>query len=173
LFLLNDLEYRGKKVALLENLQRVWEGAKDIVVKVYGGTVQFYLKEAGLESPTPTSRLSDGTLRFLCLAAILLHPEPPPLICIEEPELGMHPDVLPAIAEMLVEASSRTQLIVTTHSPELVDELSETPESVVVCERTGAGTEMKRLDAERLQKWLKRYRLGELWRKGEIGGTRW
>ncbi len=169
---LNDLEYRGKKVVLLENLRRVWEGAKDIVVKVYGGTVQFFLKEAGLESPTPTSRLSDGTLRYMCLAAILLHPEPPPLICIEEPELGMHPDAIPVIAEMLVEASERTQLIITTHSAELVDEFSDRPESVIVCERMAQGKQMQRLDPKPLREWLEEFRLGGAWKSGVIGGRR-
>jgi len=78
-------------------------------------------------------RLSDGTLRYLCLLTILCHPAPPPLICIEEPELGLHPDILPEVAKMLVDAASRTQLIVTTHSDILVDCLSDHPEAIVVC----------------------------------------
>jgi predicted ATPase len=118
-------------------------------------------------------RLSDGTLRFLCLLVILLHPTPPPLVCIEEPETGLHPDILSTVAELLIEGSQRTQLIVTTHSETLVSALGEYPEAVVVCERDVGGTRLQRLDRERLQKWLKRYSLGDLWLKGEIGGTRW
>ena len=121
----------------------------------------------------PATRLSDGTLRYLCLLAILCDPEPPPLICIEEPELGLHPDVLPALADLLRECSTRTQLIVTTHSDILIDAMSETPESVVVCSKPDGQTIMKRLNADDLAEWLKKYRLGELWMKGEIGGTRW
>jgi predicted ATPase len=97
-------------------------------------------------------------------------PSPPPLICIEEPELGLHPDALALVAEMLVEASTRTQLIVTTHSDVLVSALTEHVESVLVSEYRG-GTEMTRLDAGRLQHWLDKYRLGDLWRMGELGGN--
>ena len=132
-----------------------------------------FVGEKGLREPVPATHLSDGTLRYLCLLTILCHPNPPPLICIEEPELGMHPDIIPTIAEMLVEASTRTQLIVTTHSDTLIDALNDTPESVVVCEKDENGTSMKRLDKKELAKWLEKYTLGQLWREGEIGGNRW
>jgi hypothetical protein len=113
------------------------------------------------------------TLRFLCLLAILCHPDPPPLVCIEEPELGLHPDVLPTLAELLLDASARSQVIVTTHSDVLVDALTETPEGVVVCEKRRGQTEIQRLEKDALEEWLDRYSLGELWRKGELGGNRW
>jgi predicted ATPase len=105
--------------------------------------------------------------------AILCHPEPPPLVCIEEPELGLHPDVLPELARLLVEASARTQLIITTHSDILVDAMTERPEAVVVCEKSDGKTEMHRLKKEHLTEWLDKYRLGQLWTKGQLGGTRW
>ena len=98
---------------------------------------------------------------------------PPPLICIEEPELGLHTDLIPGIARLLQAASERTQLIVTTHSDILIDALSEDPESVVVCEKHQGQTTMKRLESEQLTEWLERYHLGELWATGEIGGVRW
>jgi predicted ATPase len=171
---INDLQNRRSvRKILLENLRLLWDGVEDITTKVQGGTVQIFFHERGFATPVPMSRLSDGTLRFLCLLAILCHPEPPPLICIEEPELGLHPDAIATVAKLLVDAASRTQLVVTTHSDALVSALSETPEVVVVCERTEAGTSLRRLDAASLDKWLESYRLGELWRMGEIGGTRW
>jgi predicted ATPase len=105
--------------------------------------------------------------------AILCHPTPPPLVCIEEPELGLHPDVLPNLANLMMSASERCQLIVTTHSEILVDALTENPESVIVCEKKHGKTEMQRLNSKELAQWLEKYRLGELWLKGEIGGTRW
>ena len=106
--------------------------------------------------------------------AALFHPEPPSLICIEEPEIGLHPDALQLVAEALREASERTQLVVTTHSEALVDALSDDPESVVVCEKDfDHSTQFQRLDGDRLAKWLEDYHLGELWRRGEIGGNRW
>ena len=121
----------------------------------------------------PATRLSDGTLRYLSLLAILCHPTPPPVECIEEPELGLHPDILPTIAELLKNASQRTQLIITTRSDALVSALSDTPEAIVVCEPGPDGTQLRRLDRESLSEWLDRYSLGEIWRMGEIGGTRW
>jgi predicted ATPase len=112
-------------------------------------------------------------MRYLCLLAILCDPKPGPLICIEEPELGLHPDIIPKLADLLVEASSRTQLIVTTHSDILIDALTETPEAVIVCSKEYGQTQMERLSRENLSHWLEKYRLGQLWMSGEIGGTRW
>jgi predicted ATPase len=81
--------------------------------------------------------------------------------------------VLPELARLLVEASERTQLIVTTHSDILVDAMTERPESVVVCEKHDGQTRMRRLKREDLAAWLDKYRLGQLWTKGQLGGTRW
>jgi len=169
---LNDLVNRQEtKRVLLERLRKFYFRIEDFTTKIQGGTVQLFLHEEGLREPIPATRLSDGTLRYLCLLAILCHPDPPPVVCIEEPELSLHPDVLKSIAELLVEASKRTQLIVTTHSDTLVSDLTEFPESVIVCERENTGTELRRLDKDRLKKWLDKYRLGELWRMGELGGN--
>lgn len=171
---LNDLEHRGDtKDKIVGNLRKFNPRIKDYSVKVQGGTVQLFIREEGLEKPISAMRLSDGTLRYLCLLAILCHPEPPPLICIEEPETGLHPDILPTIAELMIEASQRTQLIVTTHSDILVSAFSDIPEAVLVCEKDEDGTHFKRLEKEKLKTWLEEYSLGEVWLKGEIGGTRW
>jgi predicted ATPase len=171
---LNDLESRpGMRDILIEKLREFHEPISDIYTKVHGGTIQIFLHEHGLKLPIPATRLSDGTLRFLCLLAILCHPEPPPLVCIEEPEIGLHPDILPAVAKLLVEASQRMQLIVTTHSDALVDALTDTPEAIVVCEKHEGSTTMRRLDKAKLEDWLESYSLGQLWQKGELGGNRW
>jgi len=155
----------------LGSLKILYPGIRDVDAHVEGGNVQIFLQENS--GPIPASRLSDGTLRYLFLLAILYDPNPPPLICIEEPELGLHPDVLPTLARLLREASERTQLIVTTHSPILIDALSETPEYVLVCEQTEDGSTLTRLDADELKPWLEKYRLGQLWMRGDLGGTRW
>lgn len=171
---LNDLQSRLQvKRSILERLKVFYERVEDVNVKIQGGTVQVFFLEEGLRNPVPATRLSDGTLRYLCLLTILCHPEPPPLVCIEEPELGLHPDAISTVADLLIDASARTQLVVTTHSDALVSALSETPEAIVVCEREDNGTTLRRLEPARLAEWLERYRLGELWRMGEIGGTRW
>jgi predicted ATPase len=159
------------KAAILDGLKDLYEGVSDFELIVQGGTVQVFFSEGDFS--VPATRLSDGTLRYLCLMAILCDPEPPPLICIEEPELGLHPDILPKLADLLVQASQRTQLIVTTHSDILVDAMTDRPQAVVVCEKHEGKTEMRRLNKEQLSSWLGKYRLGQLWTRGQIGGTRW
>ena len=159
------------KKQLLEALRKLYEGVTDFDVIIEGGTVQVFFQEGNIT--VPATRLSDGTLRYLCLLAILCHPKPPPLVCIEEPELGLHPDILPTLSELLRDASERCQLIVTTHSDVLVDALTDTPECVIVCEKHRGQSELRRLSRDELSDWLERYSLGELWRKGELGGNRW
>lgn len=159
------------KRRLLEELRRLYDGIDDFDVVVEGGTVQVFFQEGAWT--VPATRLSDGTLRYLCLLAILCHPSPPPLICLEEPELGLHPDVIPGIAALLREASKRAQWIVTTHSDILVDALTDEPEAIIVCEKHEGATRLERLDAARLRPWLEKYRLGDLWTRGELGGMRW
>ncbi|HEU4453453.1 MAG TPA: AAA family ATPase [Longimicrobium sp.] len=170
---LHEMLQRSKmRERFVEYLRRFYDSAQHISTTIQGGTVQLLIEESGGEL-IPATRLSDGTLRYLALLTILLHPSPPPLVCIEEPELGLHPDILPIIAELLLDASKRTQLVVTTHSDALVSALSEVPESIVVCESSIRGTELRRLDRDALAEWLNQYSLGELWRIGGIGGTRW
>jgi predicted ATPase len=169
---LNQLEQDvTAKSRLLEMLARLYPEVQDFGVKIVAGTVQVFLHEGRFS--IPATRLSDGTLRYLCLLAVLCHPSPPPLVCIEEPELGLHPDALVGIGELLKEASARTQLIVTTHSEVLVDCFSSFPEDVIVCEKKSGETTMRRLEQPALAEWLKKYSLGQLWRRGEIGGNRW
>lgn len=170
--LLQDFQHKiGPKRRIVEEMKKLNSAMEDITTKIQGGTAQLFIHEKGLSQPIPAMRLSEGTIRYLCLLVILCHPTPPPLLCIEEPELGLHPDVLPIIAELLVEASQRTQLIVTTHSDVLVSALSEAPDSVLVCERDDEGTHLRRLEPASLNEWLEKYSLGELWRMGEIGGN--
>jgi predicted ATPase len=163
-----------KKVDIQQLIERkLREFYRNFVGLDFGveGGIQLRIEEKGLNEKIPATRISDGFLRFLCLLAILCHPNPPPVICIEEPELGLHPDILSTIADLLVEASERTQLFITTHSDVLISALSEHPESVIICERGAQGTNLNRLDKKRLAPWLEDYRLGELWAKGEIGGN--
>ena len=169
---LNDrLARPAEKKWLLKELRRFYERVEDVTTRTYAGTIEILFHEGGLDQPITSSRLSDGTLRYLSLLCILSDPSPPPLVCIEEPEIGLHPDALPHLAHLLVEASERMQLIVTTHSDILVSALSDVPEAVVVCERDDRGSHLRRLDPVRLEEWLKKYTVGGLWRMGEIGGN--
>lgn len=171
--MLNRLRMNGAaRRKLIAALRQVYEGIEDVDVSIQGGTVQVFLLEAN-GCAIPATRLSDGTLRYLALLTVLCDPDPPPLVTIEEPELGLHPDMLPVVADLLTDASERTQLIVTTHAPGLVDALTDQPECILVCERGETGTTIERLDAKQLQPWLEKYRLGQLWTSGQLGGNRW
>lgn len=169
--ILNDLIFRGLRSKLIKDLQIFSDAFSDIVVRIEGATVQIFLHESELIT-IPTTRLSDGTLRFLCLLAILRHPKPPSIICIEEPEIGMHPDIMPTIADLLIDASQRSQVFVTTHSDALISSITS-PQMVLVCERDDVGSHIRKLDSGSLQEWLEDYTLGDLWRMGELGGKRW
>lgn len=168
--LLNRLEHSGAWSEFNGYLTRFLPRFERYSTRIEGGTVQFYLHESGLKLPVPATRLSDGTIRFIAILAQLLSPAPPPLICMEEPELGLHPDAITLLASLLQEASTRTQLIVTTHSDALVSALTEQADSVLVCEYRN-GTIFQRVDSSKLRFWLDKYRLGEIWRIGEIGGN--
>ena len=165
-----SLDYNAKK-RMKEALSDLNPNIQDFCTKIEGGTVQLYIIENGMT--IPATRLSDGTLRFMCLLAILCNPKLPPLICIEEPELGLHPDIISTVAQLLREASEKTQLIITTHSSILVDCFTNDPQYVLVADKNEEGSFLKRLSKEELSPWLEEYRLGKLWLQGEIGGTRW
>ena len=172
----NDLLSRRMEPSLDSYLKRFYESYESLHPRIFGNTVELIVNEAGTSGALPASRLSDGTIRFIALLAILCHPNPPPLICIEEPEIALHPDSIDLVVELLRNASERTQLIVTTHSPWLIDRLSATPDCVVVCERDRhpeKGTQFNRLSREKLEDWLVDYTLGDTWMRGALGGVRW
>ncbi len=166
----NEVLFR-KEVELNRAIERFLPRFSGIKTRVFDGSVSLYLVERGLQRPIPASRLSDGTLRFLAIVATLLHPEPPSLLCLEEPELGMHPDAAALLAELLVEASQRMQIIVTTHSDSFLSALTRHDVNVLVTENFGQGTEVTQVDQDQLASWLDEYTLGDLWRIGKIGGN--
>lgn len=125
-------------------------------------------KQKGSDYPMRPHFFSDGTLRFICLATALLQPEPPSTMIIDEPELGLHPYAIEILAELIQAVSNRTQLIVSTQSPALVDFFE--PENVIVVSREQGASVFKRLNAAELTEWLEEYSLGDLWRKNVIAG---
>ena len=115
------------------------------------------------------NELSDGLIRFICLATLLLQKNLPDTILLDEPELGLHPSAITILAGLLKKASRRSQIIVSTQSVGLVNEFD--PEDIIVVERNEAETTFKRLEAGKLESWLNEYSLGELWDKNIIGGN--
>jgi predicted ATPase len=130
--------------------------------------VQLRVRWKSLRRAIPSADLSDGTLRFLYLLAILANPHPPALIAIDEPETGLHPSMLRIVAEYAREAAKRTQVILTTHSPELLDAFGHEPLTTTVVDWRDGKTMLRVLAGERLDYWLKKYTLGELYRSWEL-----
>ena len=112
--------------------------------------------------------LSDGTLRFICLAVLLMQPHPPSLIVIDEPELGLHPYAINLLAGMLKSACYKSQIIVSTQSVSLINQFE--PENVIVVDRLNKESVFRRLSSIELSDWLDEYGLGDLWEKNIIGG---
>ena len=118
--------------------------------------------------PMRPNQLSDGSIRFICLATALLQPEPPATIIIDEPELGLHPSAISILAELIRNAANRTQIIIATQSPALIDNFAV--ENVVVVNRKDGATTFERLKEKDFTSWLEDYSVGELWSKNVISG---
>ena len=124
---------------------------------------------SGIRTLTATPMLfSDGTLRFICLATLLLQPELPSTILLDEPELGLHPYAIHLFTDLLKTAASKTQVLVATQSVTLVDQFD--PEDLLIVDRVAGASEFRRPSAEDLSAWLEDYTLGELWQKNVFGG---
>jgi len=124
-------------------------------------------KEKGSDAYFNATALSDGTLRFICLATLLLQPDLPSLIILDEPELGLHPAAIQLLAAMLSSASTRTQIIVATQSVTLVNQFE--PKDIWTVEREDGQSVFRRLDEPAIEGWLEDYSLGELWEKNVLG----
>ncbi len=125
-------------------------------------------RQKGSDAYFDAYSLSDGTLRFICLATLLLQPTPPTLLLLDEPELGLHPYAIRILAEMLQAASQRAQVLLATQSVTLLNQFN--PTDVLVAENEGGATSFKPLDEKALERWLAEFSLGELWEKNVLGG---
>lgn len=132
--------------------------------------VQLRIRWRSLKTPQSAASLSDGTLRFLLLLAILSNPEASDLIAIDEPETGLHPSMLPLIADLAMAAAERTQVIFTTHSPQFLDAFRDEPPTTTVVELVDGETRLSVLEGKELDRWLKHYSLGSLYLSGELEG---
>jgi predicted ATPase len=126
--------------------------------------------EKGEDIPFKAHQLSDGTLRFICLATVLMQPDDrqPEMILIDEPELGLHPYAINVLAALIRSTSKSKQIVISTQSVALLNEFEV--DDVIVADRTEGWTHLHRLDKNELETWLEEYSLGELWQKNILGG---
>lgn len=164
--------------ALEEDARAFIPGLRNLHFRLLGGAeeaIALELEEAGLKDRTTLREASFGTVRALALLAMLYDPAPPPLTCVEEIDHGLHPYVFERLVERLRDASTRTQFLIATHSPALVNRLD--PNELIVCERdpeTGA-SRIPAIDPERVQAMAEKLEgelgLGEIWFTGTLGGV--
>lgn len=132
-------------------------------------TIRLEWKQKGAEDTYFNAyQLSDGTLRFICLATLLLQPTPPKTIIIDEPELGLHPQAINKLAALIKKTVDKSQIIISTQSVNLVDNFE--PDNIIVVDMKEGASDFHRLDGKELEMWLDDYSLGEVWEKNVIGG---
>ena len=169
-YLLNLREsYKESYKQIVETIQLVTPFFDDFILKPNkNDKVRIRWHQKGADYPLKPSHLSDGTIRFICLTTALLQPVPPSTIILDEPELGLHPYAIEILAEIIQSASKKTQVIVSTQSPALVDCFKA--ENVIVVKRKRGASSFERLDPKDFATWLEDYSLGELWRKNIVTG---
>jgi len=158
----SEAQYEAINDRLNHLMRSVFHDFKKFDVRaVGGGNISLAYRSTLLPIAIPSSLMSDGQLRFLGVMAVLLLPEPPNLIMIDEPEIGMHPKMIDVFAEVLQETAQCTQVIITTHSPQLLDSLPA--DCILVAERIDNQSTLTHPNQERLAMWLEDYSLGYLW----------
>ncbi len=172
LYLLKN-QYSSNYSHILKTIQLVAPFFKDFLLRKHPDNkdqIELEWIEKGENTIFKAHSLSDGTLRFICLATLLLQPEElkPKAILIDEPELGLHPFAINLLASLLRSNSKKRQIIISTQSPSLLNEFS--CEDVIVADRKNGVTDLSRLNSDELKNWLDKYSLGELWGKNLIGG---
>ena len=152
----------------METIQLVAPFFDDFDLRPQNTAIRLRWKEKESIESFSVAHLSDGTLRFICLATLLLQPEPPTTLVIDEPELGLHPYAITLLASLLRQASHHTQIIVSTQSVSLVNQFK--PENIIVVNRQDKQSTFSRCNESELEHWLEDYSMGELWERNIIGG---
>lgn len=138
------------------------------IIESGGQTIKLAWRQKNTDYPFEVFQLSDGSLRFICLATALLQPNPPAFIAIDEPELGLHPYAITLLGALVRSASIHTQILLATESVQLINEFEL--ENFIVVEREDGVSTFKRLDSKDFELWLEDYTIGELWEKNVLGG---
>jgi predicted ATPase len=141
---------------------------RDFELKPENDRIRLRWRQVGVDKVFTANQMSDGTLRFVCLATLLLQPDLPALVVLDEPELGLHPYAIVQLAGLLQQASTRSQVLFATQSVTLMNQFQLA--DLIVVDRVDGASVFTRPDPARLSSWLDEYSLGELWEKNLLGG---
>ena len=172
--LLHTFKLNNKKVfrEIVSALKKVNANFSDIDFNLFSSNIELLIEETGFNKSIPISNISDGTIRFLCLMSILYNPKRGTVICIDEPELGLHPDMIRTLAEAVEYAAKTSQIIISTHNPDLLNHFSV--ENIRVFEKNeNNATIVSQYDVDQFDEFMNKYMTGQLWRQGHLGGNRW
>lgn len=173
--ILNRIKINSKQTfypSVVKALNVVNPSYKGFDFDFIGTNIELLLDEVGLDKSVHVTHISDGTLRFLCLLSIIFNPNRGSLVCIDEPEVGLHPDMIGEFANALKNVSDKTQFLISTHSEHLLDEVPVS--DILVFEKNkDNATEINVFRDEEFIEWAKQYTSGHLWRNGDLGGNRY
>ncbi|MCA0387162.1 MAG: AAA family ATPase [Bacteroidetes bacterium] len=172
--ILNTLKINSKSSfnRIINLLKDINPAFTEIDFNFIGGNIELMLGEENLEGSIHVTNISDGTLHYLCLLAILLNNNRGKVVCIDEPELGLHPDMISGISRLLEEKSPETQFIISTHSENLLDNFDL--RDILIFEKDKANsTTVKRYSDDDFKGWYQQFSPGKMWRTGDLGGNRW
>lgn len=172
--ILNTIKINDRKShnEILESLKEVNPLFSDIDFNILGGRIELLLGERGLNRSIHVTHISEGTLQYLCLMAVIYNKNRGAFICFEEPDIGLHPDMLREVSKRLKEASEETQFLISTHSVKMLDYFHWT--DVLVVEKDDDNSSIvTKYEEEDFGEWYNEYSLGKMWQNGDLGGTRW
>lgn len=172
--LLNQIKINNKSdyKAIIRALHDVNPNYTGIDFNILGSNIELMLEEDRLTRSIHVTHISDGTLRYLCLLAIIYNNRRGALVCIDEPETGLHPDMISEIVEAILSVCQESQFIISTHNEYVLNQLNVS--DVMVCEKDADNaTQISTFHDEEFQAWALDYSTGRLWRNGDLGGNRY
>jgi predicted ATPase len=172
--ILNTIKINHKQSykKIVEMLSEVNPNFEDFSFNFLGGNIELMLDEKGLNSAVHVSNISDGTLHFLCLLSILFNPERGKFVCIDEPEIGLHPDMISNITNAVKNITETSTITISTHSENLLDYF-ELDKVRVFEKNDNNATEVYTYQESDFEGWYEKFSVGKMWRQGDIGGNRY
>lgn len=166
------INYKQNYKKIAEMLNEVNPNFTGFDFNFIGGNIELMLEEKGLNSSVHVSNISDGTLRYLCLLSILYNPDRGKVVCIDEPEVGLHPDMIVNIANAIKEASDESTIIVSTHSENLLNYFDV--ENLKIFEKNEFNTTLvSSYSSSQFADWYEEFSIGQMWKQGDFGGVRY